>query len=203
MNREEKTNKIIEIEWQMFQNVDNIGGRASCQDDFETFCIMRKSQYDNWTEAMLDMYLSFAMTSWDENRNLVSEKYARMMAYTDIHYFNKHLKNLISFVPAENFRIINHIVEQLIAWEEEMAIRYPKLAGTARPIRSSEDHLGFTSMETYARGELETYPKELLLLYKDYVDSLVSQNVSLSQKNLHSMVQMYGYDSIEEAENSL
>lgn len=203
MNREEKTEKIIEIEWQMFQNVDNIGGRASCQDDFETFYIMRKCQYDNWTSAMVDMYFSFAIMSQEENRNLVSEKYARMMAYTDIHYFNKHLKNLLPFVPAENFRIINQIVDQLIIWEEEMAIRYPKLSGTARPIRSSEDHLGFTSMETYARGELETYPKELLLLYKDYVDSLISQNLSLSQKNLSSMVQMYGYDSIEEAENAL
>ncbi len=203
MNKKEKTEQIIELEWEMFQNVENIGGRASCQDDFETFYIMRKSQYDNWTEEMTDKYLAFAIKSKNDGRNLISEKYARMMAYTDLHYFNKHLKDYLPFVPAENFRIINQIVDRLIFWEEEMAVRYPKLAGTARPIRSSEDKNGFTSMETYARGELETYPKELLLLYKDYVDKLWDEGISLSQKNLNSMVQMYGYDNIEEAEKAL
>ena len=34
-----KIEEIIKIEWQMFQNVDNLGGRADCQDDFETFLI--------------------------------------------------------------------------------------------------------------------------------------------------------------------
>lgn len=33
--------KIIELEWNQFQAVHNEGGRASCQDDRETFDIMR------------------------------------------------------------------------------------------------------------------------------------------------------------------
>ena len=45
--------EIMEIEWDMFQHVQNIGGRASCQDDWETFEIMRLSQYENWTDEML------------------------------------------------------------------------------------------------------------------------------------------------------
>ena len=47
----------------MFQNVDNLGGRADCQDDFETFYIMRRSQYDNWTEEMVRVYGDFAAKS--------------------------------------------------------------------------------------------------------------------------------------------
>lgn len=43
----EKIQKIIDIEWEMFQQVDNIGGRADCQDDKETFYIMRRSQYED------------------------------------------------------------------------------------------------------------------------------------------------------------
>ena len=58
--REDKIFKIISIEWDMFQDVNNIGGRASCQDDYETFEIMRRSQYENWTEEMLDIYLNWA-----------------------------------------------------------------------------------------------------------------------------------------------
>ena len=199
----EKIEKIINTEWDMFQQVDNIGGRADCQDDFETFYIMRRSQYDNWTTEMVDAYSDFAARSQEEGRNLVSEKYARMMAYTDLHYFNKHLRDKLPAVPAKNFRLINRIVERLICWEEEMARRYPKLAGTARPIRSSEDKYGFTSMETYARGELETYPEELLALYCQYVDDLWDEGISLSRKNLQTMVSMYGYDSIDEAEGDI
>ena len=199
----EKIEKIINTEWDMFQQVDNIGGRADCQDDFETFYIMRRSQYDNWTAEMVDAYSDFAARSQEEGRNLVSEKYARMMAYTDLHYFNKHLRDKLPAVPAKNFRLINRIVERLICWEEEMARRYPKLAGTARPIRSSEDKYGFTSMETYARGELETYPEELLALYCQYVDDLWDEGISLSRKNLQTMVSMYGYDSIDEAEGAI
>ena len=198
-----KIEEIIKIEWQMFQNVDNLGGRADCQDDFETFYIMRRSQYDNWTAEMVDAYSDFAARSQEEGRNLVSEKYARMMAYTDLHYFNKHLRDKLPAVPAKNFRLINKIVERLICWEEEMARRYPKLAGTARPIRSSEDKYGFTSMETYARGELETYPQELLSLYAEYVYKLQEAGLSLSQKNLNTMVAMYGYKNIEEAEGAI
>ena len=33
---------IIQLEWNMFQKVRNTGGRAGCQDDWETFYIMRK-----------------------------------------------------------------------------------------------------------------------------------------------------------------
>lgn len=106
-----KIEEIIKIEWQMFQNVDNLGGRADCQDDFETFYIMRRSQYDNWTEEMVRVYGDFAAKSLKEGRNLISEKYARMMAYTDLHYFNKHLKDKLPAVPMINYRIINGIVE--------------------------------------------------------------------------------------------
>ncbi len=199
----EKIEKIIEIEWKMMQNVDNIGGRASCQDDNETFYIMRRSQYENWSEEMIDFFLDFAIKSETEGRNLVAEKYGKMMAYTNLHYYNKHLKHLLPATPLKNFRIINDIVEKLILWEEDFAAKHPLLADTGRPIRSKEDYKGFTSMETYARGELETYSEELLLLYRDYVNKLYDEEKSLSLMNQLTMVQLYGYDSIEEAENSL
>lgn len=199
----DKIEEIIKIEWEMFQNVDNIGGRASCQEDPETFYIMRKSQYDNWSPAMVDCYLEFARRCKTDGRNLPAEKYARMMAYTNLHYYNKHLAHKLPQVPLAHYRIINKIIEKLIAWEEEMAVRYPKLSGTGRPIRSSEDYKGFTSMETYARGELETYPKELLEMYATYVETLAGEGKSLAEMNQLTMVNLYGYETIEDAEASL
>ena len=41
--REELTDGIVAAEWFMFDKVNNIGGRADCQDDLETFSIMRRS----------------------------------------------------------------------------------------------------------------------------------------------------------------
>ena len=37
---------IVKLEWDFFQHVQHIEGRASCQDDFETFYLQRKSQFD-------------------------------------------------------------------------------------------------------------------------------------------------------------
>lgn len=200
---DERIKKIINAEWEMFQNVDNIGGRASCQDDFETFCIMRISQYQNWPDIMIDCYADFISEAQMKGRNLIAEKYARMMAYTDIHYYNKHLRSRLPAVPAANYRLINEIVSQMIVWEEDFARKHPILAGTGRPIHSRDDASGFTSMETYARGELETYPEELLRLYVQYINELRGKGFSLSEMNQLTMVKLYGYDSIDEAEASL
>ena len=54
--REALIDEVIEREWEQFQYVQNEGGRASCQDDHETFVIMRKSQFMNWTQELLESY---------------------------------------------------------------------------------------------------------------------------------------------------
>ena len=165
---------IITIEWNMFQKVNNIGGRADCQDDYETFYIMRRSQYENWSDRMIRCYYSFLCDCEANGRNLVTEKY----------------------------RLINQMIPVLLQWEEEFAVAYPGLAGRGRPITSEGDASGFTSMETYARGEFETYPTELLQLYADYVENLKSTGKSMSLMIQDTMVKLYGYSSIEEAEAS-
>lgn len=199
----EKVENIIEVEWQMFQNVDSLGGRASCQDDFETFYIMRRSQYENWPDEMLDVWTCYLKECETCGRNLVSEKYARMMQYNDLHYYNKHLKPFLPVTPTKHFKFINEIVEQMISWEEVLGEKYPLVVGTGRPLRTEEDYKGQTSLETYARGELETYPENLLILYRDYIKELADKGISLSEMNQLTMVKLFGYDSIEEAEESL
>ena len=84
--------EIIKTEWDMFQHVNNIGGRASCQDDWETFHIMRTSQYENWTDDLLTTYQEFLQKSEREGRNLVAEKYGRMMKYTEPDYFKEMIE---------------------------------------------------------------------------------------------------------------
>ncbi|MGA1870913.1 MAG: DUF4125 family protein [bacterium] len=58
MERKELTNNILELEWDIFTNITNVGGRASCQDDKPTFMIMRKAQASIWGMNALISYLN-------------------------------------------------------------------------------------------------------------------------------------------------
>ena len=203
MDMQTMIESIIEIEWEMFQHTENIGGRASCQDDFETFYIMRGSQYANWSDEMRECWLNFLKQSQSEGRNLVAEKYGRMMQFTNLHHYNKHIKPFVPAVPQSHYNMINTIVEAQISWEKDFAAKYPKLSRAGRPVTSEGDLNGFTSMETYSRGELQTYPEELLKLYAEYVQQLKEEGRNLSMMIQQTTVLMYGYDTIEEAEASL
>jgi hypothetical protein len=55
--KKELINKIVAKEWEMFQNVTNQGGRASCQENPDTFEIMRSSQWETWPVEALESYL--------------------------------------------------------------------------------------------------------------------------------------------------
>ena len=79
LKKDDLVSKIIEREWDMFQNVSNIGGKASCQQDYQTFEIMRYSQAMSWSEATLKSYLTDLQNARKNKRNLLTEKYARMM----------------------------------------------------------------------------------------------------------------------------
>lgn len=199
----DRVENVLKIEFDMMQNTQNIGGRASCQDDWETFYIMRGSQYASWRDDMLEFWEKFVTDCHAKGRNMVTEKYARMMRFTHPEYYHEHLESFLPKTPEESFPLINEIVAAMIEWELELAEKYPKLSGVGRPITADQDKYGFTSMETYARGELETYPIELLEMYADYVKELQAEEKSLAMINQGIMVKMYGYESIEDAEASL
>ena len=46
--------EIIKREWDFFQKVENIGGRASCQNNKPMFILMRESQYYAWNIELLE-----------------------------------------------------------------------------------------------------------------------------------------------------
>ena len=89
MTKQEKIEKLIQMEWEDFQKVNNEGGRASCQDDPETFFIMRRSHFAPWTEELIDCVQADMDRAHEQGRNLVMEKYAWMMASTAPEQFKK------------------------------------------------------------------------------------------------------------------
>ena len=87
MERRELEKQIIEKEWLMFQKVRDVNGRASCQDDWTTFLIMRISQFEGWDMNVLESYYDDIEQAEAQERNLIMEKYAYMMEETDPVYF--------------------------------------------------------------------------------------------------------------------
>ena len=66
----------------MFDEVQNNGGRAECQNNPREFEIMRSSQLKTWSEDVLKSYLHDLTSAAYSKRNLLTEKYAYMMEST-------------------------------------------------------------------------------------------------------------------------
>ena len=98
---------------------------------------------------------------------------------------------------------MEEIIRIQVNWMEEFATRYPKLAGNARSIHTSEDNMFNTSYETYLRGELGTYSDEMLELYGRFIVGLVKEQKNLSELTMQNTVLLYGYQSLDDAEQRL
>jgi hypothetical protein len=152
MSKEDLISDILELEWEMFSNVTNRGGRAVCQENPQTFRIIRSGGFMVWSEDTLESYRADLEEARDAGRNLMTEKYARM-------------EGLIDPLNPDALPLIAEIVSKECEWAEEFQRRYPQ-ARMGRPIRDAEAPPSVVSAESYSRAELETYSTRTLELYQ-------------------------------------
>lgn len=187
---------IIEAEWQMFDKVQNEGGRAACQNDARTFAIMRYSQFAPLPQDVLESYRDDLEQAAQVGRNLLAEKYAYMMEYTDPATFDRTLRDHLPAVSAYKQELCARIANRLIRDEQQFAARYPALHAQGRPTEGAQ--ADDVSVHVYALGELKTYSERTLERYDAWLRAHPEENISI---NVHRvMVQLYGYDSLEAAE---
>ncbi|MCI5954527.1 MAG: DUF4125 family protein [Lachnospiraceae bacterium] len=198
-SNEELVEDIAKLEFEAFDKVHNEGGRASCQNDWFTFSIMRKSQYLTWNRTMLLQYLYDFHREFYRGHNLIEEKYGRMMESTAPEKYEEIKSHFPELAP-EKRSIIEQICGLQVKWMEEFAAEYPALADNARSIHTSEDNPFNTSYETYLRGELGTYSDKMLELYGRYIVSYAAEGKNPAYDIMGNSVRMYGYKDIEEAE---
>ena len=199
MTLQDKKENLIQMEWQQFYQVHNEGGRASCQEDPKTFAIMRRSQFTAWPEALVDSYTADLEAAEEVGRNLLTEKYAWMMADTAPEEFAQ----LRRFLPEPSLlqkEMLDEITQIQIAWMWEYAEKYPRLAAGNRAIRAAEAAPGETSFETYLRGELSIYSAQTLDLYARWTEELEREGVNMSVEVMKETVARYGYKDIQAAE---
>lgn len=190
---------VVTAEWQMVQDTQGINGRAACQNDIETFYIMRGSQFSVWDEKTLSSYARDLQNARLRRRNLLSEKYAWMMASTSPEEFEE-IRELLPALSENKKKLAEEIGRIYLAWDEECAVKYPALCSNGRPVHSEDDRPGITSSETYLRGELYTYSERTLRFYLDHVKKAMEEGRNLCEETLNNEVREYGYDSAESYE---
>ena len=188
---------IVMVEFESFDRVKGIGGRASCQDDWKTFYIMRASQYLTWTRDLLISYLNDFQTASEKGWNMITEKYARMMETTDKERFNE-FKDSLPPISEKKKAIIEEVVKIQVAWMEEFTKEYPQVSPYTRYIHTTEDTIEHTSYETYLRGELSTYSDHTLYLYARFIVELMKEKKNLAKMTMEHTIHMYGYQSFDE-----
>ncbi len=199
MTDDELATLIAKDEFEAFDKVQNEGGRASCQDDWPTFSIMRRSQYLTWNRTMLLQYVYDFEREMRLGHNLITEKYGRMMQYTAPAKYEE-IKDNFPVLSEEKLAIIDQIAKIQVAWMEEFAEKYPAMAANARSIHSYQDMEYNTSYETYLRGELGTYSDKMLELYAQFIVDHSRNGRNLAFLTMENTAKLYGFDSLDAAE---
>ena len=191
---------IIKLEWNQFQQTNNEGGRASCQGNWPMFHQMRASQFMTWPEELLRSYRSDLREADRVGRNLVTEKYGRMMQST---YPQEYCANIAPYIPrisADRNALQEDIITVQGAWARNFRERCPHLGEAMRVLTTVEDTPEATSFETYLRGELGTYSDRTVALYRDFVERLRHEQRNLTEETIRNTVRLAGFEDLAQAE---
>jgi hypothetical protein len=199
--RDDTIAAIVQREWSMFQRVNEGNGlRASCQDNFHFFDIMRSSQFKVWSQDAAEAYLSDLIHAEATGRNLLTEKYVFMMIIDSSSLHEAYFR-LVKTPTDRSFILAETILQLLMRQSQDLRMRYPCLGHRGRPLLTGEE--GFSvggSVQTYQMGELLTYSETTLACLFLHIEHLEANGLSTAEMILLNEVRSCGYASLEEAE---
>lgn len=198
--KEQLVFEITQLEWDMFQHVYNTGGRASCQDNPDTFFKMRMSQWLAYSEEVLESYRDDCVKAIENGDNLLWQKYARMMETTYPEEY-ENVKQYLPEISEESMEMIEEIVKIHLGWDAFMAEHYPNIRKRGRVATTGEDNVAAgSSMESYLRCELMSYSERTReLIYRETKAAFTAGENTL-QDIIANETRFYGYETLEEAE---
>ena len=173
-NKKELLKKIVEIEYQMFENV-RTNQPSLCQENPGAFKLMREMNHSVLSYKTLQSYLNDLKDAKLKDRNLMTEKYALM-------------GNLIP--PLKNNPLIQEIDSIESEWMNNLSKQYP-LSITHKPNYFSK----------YLSCELETYSDKSIELYFKDVQTAKKNGVSLVKDKFEYLAKKLGYSSLKELES--
>ena len=193
---------VIRLEWDQFQRTDNEGGRAACQGNWPMFHEMRLSQFLTWTPALLASYENDLRQADRTGHNLVTEKYARMMASTAPDIYRERIEPYIPRLSEDRIARQERVIARQVAWARVFAERWPALGGAMRVLTTAQDTPEQTSFEPYLRGELGTYSDATFVEYERLVDAIAAQGGNLTEQTVRNTVRLAGYAGLDEAQTA-
>ena len=201
MDKVDMIQGIIQSEFRMFNEVQNIGGRASCQDDYSTFFGIRFSQLISWDSHTIESYSNDVQNAIKNGDNLLERKYAYMMQFTEPEYYANQLAPYLPVISDEKKKIVNEISGIYQSWYGVLKENYPLFVSRGRP--ESDKKNGMTSFITYLKGELFTYSKETLKHFLSMVNNAVKNKDNLLAITYNATARFYGYNDLDDAEREL
>jgi hypothetical protein len=153
----------------------------------------------SWPQDLRQHWLDDLREAKAEGRNLMTEKYARMMASTHPDEYAR-LSEFLPPLSKSQCAVIEELVTCMVGWAEETAREYPAIAANGRPIHSCEDRPGVTSIETYARGEISTYGSATLHCTQSWYRTCHRDGINPQQVADRHLALLHGFPSLEAAE---
>ena len=201
MTKEELVTEVILLEWEMFNATQHNGGRASCQDDWPTFEIMRRSQHMIWAMDTLESYRSDLNEARGRGENLVAYKYGYMMRVTYPEEYEA-IRAMLPPVTPDKIKLVDDIAGCHAEWAREKAEKYPLVSGAGRP-QTSRAGGRWAAIDNYLYSELLTYSEPTLLLCLRDTRAAWERGENLSVKIVENTARLYGYPSLDALEEAM
>lgn len=150
----ETIRELVVLEWELFDAVAGLEGRASCQDDARSFFVYRLAQYLAFPFSFAYMVLDDARNLNDQGRNPVSEKYARMMAATDPDRYQSTWAGILPTISPVRACALRELEQALAPFSRAAAQEMPLATGHARVNASLPQRV---SAVDYLLGEVSPY----------------------------------------------
>lgn len=162
--------EILNLEWNFFDKVKHLNGRAYCQDDSYMFIVMRLAQHLLFSYetrfSILNDYKKMKVTGV----NPIEGKYARMMKYTDEELYKEFLDKLPDISPIKR-QIIIDIIQ---IFEKNLNELEEKLPVTIKKSRPKENKDKAISSLSYFYAELTFFSYKTLRLMKEDVKTMAN-----------------------------
>ncbi|MCI7552108.1 MAG: DUF4125 family protein [Actinomycetaceae bacterium] len=198
-DRTQMIKDIVRDEWEMFTAVQNVGGPAACQSQDETFTIMRTAQFSTWSDDTLESYQRDVSIAKVRGRNLMTEKYARMMSVTHPDEYAQ-IESQLPAISEHAFDLVNTIASQHELWDQQVAEEFPNLRGRGRTRDEEAQVGGGPSANTYMVGELLTYSVTTLESMMRDVEVALAEKRNPVRDQLEYTIKQYGWPDLQTAE---